>query len=110
MNDIKLKFDMPIPAPLLNFNFKDACMAEVSYSIDNDTKEVYVYAIECAPVIWRTIANNEAFVRECEAAAKHNAVTHLGDKAKEKEQTADMVASLSNINQHFIGALAGLMK
>ena len=77
MNDIKLKFDMPIPASLLNFKFKDGCMAEVKYSLDNDTKEVFVYAIECGPVVLQTIVNMPEFVRQCEAAARHNAITYL---------------------------------
>jgi len=109
MNDIKLKFDIPIDASLLSFKFKDASFAEVKYSLDNATKEVFVYAIECAPIVLKTIANMPEFVRQCEAAAKHNAATYLQQKAKEQGQTADLVASLSNINEHFRGALAGLI-
>lgn len=84
-------------------------MAEVKYSLDKDTKEVFVYAIECGPVVLQTIINMPEFVRQCEAAAKHNAATHLETKAKEQQQTTELIESLNNINEHFRGALASVI-
>lgn len=98
---IEQTIEMPIPAELLNFKFKMAQNATITYITAESMPYAQVTGISVLPSVLREINNPAEFTGQCEAAANHNALMYWmergigGIKAIEKH-TEEFLSIINN--------------
>lgn len=97
------EFQLHIDPSLYGFKFSDAQYATVKYSTmkENDKISVTVFYIGMGPALLIAITDRGKLAQVAEAAAKANAEQFW----KEQQSAID----LSNVNEHFHGAFAGII-
>lgn len=97
---IEQTIEMPIPAELLNFKFKEAQNATITYVTADSMPYAEVTGISVLPSVLREINNPAEFTRQCEAAANHNALTYWMERCQESfkaiERSTESTLALLN--------------
>lgn len=97
---IEQTIEMPIPAELLSFKFKEAQNAIIKYTTAESMPFAQVTGISVLPSVLRTINNPAEFTRQCESAANHNALVYWMDRGtkafKGIERCTEVLLSIIN--------------